>query len=83
MSIECIMLSTGCLVKNYRHGLQARASPFRYHFIHKEKRAFQFWQPGFHPIELSTEEVFYQKLEYIHQNPVVAGFVNAPEDWVI
>ena len=24
----------------------------------------------------------HQKLEYIHYNPVEAGFVNKPEDWL-
>jgi hypothetical protein len=28
------------------------------------------------------DEVFYQKLNYIHMNPVVSGFVNQPEDWL-
>ena len=25
--------------------------------------------------------MFKKKLEYIHLNPVMAGFVNKPEDW--
>ena len=29
--------------------------------------------------ELFTENVFFQKLEYLHQNPVVAGLVFLPE----
>ena len=44
-------------------------------------KGFQFWQQDNHPIELWSEEVFQQKLEYIHLNPVAAGFVNQPEDW--
>jgi len=27
-------------------------------------------------------EMFYQKLEYIHMNPVEAGFVEKPEDYL-
>ncbi len=43
---------------------------------------FQFWQQHSHPIELSTNELLDQKLDYIHLNPVVAGFVDTPEAWV-
>lgn len=42
---------------------------------------FQFWQQHFHPIELSTNELLEQKLDYIHRNPVEAGFVENAEDW--
>jgi putative transposase len=44
-------------------------------------KGFQFWQQDSHSIELWSDEVFQQKLEYIHLNPVAAGFVNQPEDW--
>jgi len=43
---------------------------------------FQFWQQDNHPIELWDNYMMEQKLEYIHMNPVVAGFVSAPEDYV-
>ena len=43
---------------------------------------FQFWQNGNHPIELRTDEMFYQKLEYVHLNPVSNGFVAQCEDWL-
>jgi hypothetical protein len=41
----------------------------------------QFWQQHNQSIELWSPKVMDQKLNYIHQNPVVAGFVNSPEDW--
>lgn len=43
---------------------------------------FQFWQQNNHPIELSTNEMIDQRLEYIHLNPVASGFVDVPEAWV-
>lgn len=43
---------------------------------------YQFWQQESHPIELSTNEILDQKLEYIHQNPVRAGICYAPEDYI-
>ena len=42
---------------------------------------FQFWQQHFHPIELNTNEIIDQKLDYIHNNPVEAGFVESMEMW--
>lgn len=32
-------------------------------------------------VELSSEKVFLQKLEYIHYNPVKAGICIYPEDY--
>ncbi|MBC7486358.1 MAG: transposase [Cytophagaceae bacterium] len=43
---------------------------------------FQFWQHESHPIELWSDDVYFQKMDYIHLNPVVAGFVSQPEDWL-
>ena len=46
---------------------------------HKQKT--QFWQQHNQPIELWSSEVIEQKIEYIHDNPVHAGFVTEPEHW--
>jgi REP element-mobilizing transposase RayT len=43
---------------------------------------FQLWQQDNHPIELSTFKILHQKLDYIHNNPVVAGIVEKPEDYL-
>ncbi|MDN5204595.1 transposase [Fulvivirgaceae bacterium BMA10] len=48
----------------------------------KRNNRFQFWQQHNHPIELSTNEMMEQRLDYIHNNPVAAGFVNEPENWL-
>ncbi|KAA5549259.1 REP-associated tyrosine transposase [Adhaeribacter rhizoryzae] len=42
---------------------------------------YQFWQQHNHPIELNSNYLLNQKLHYIHQNPVEAGFVREPEDY--
>ena len=44
-------------------------------------KGFQFWQQDSHPIELWSDEVFYQKLNYIHNNPIETGFVTDAVDW--
>lgn len=43
---------------------------------------FQFWQQDSHPIELYTNAVIDQKLDYIHNNPVEYGYVINPEDYL-
>jgi putative transposase len=45
-------------------------------------RNFQFWQQDNHPIALYSERVIWQKINYIHQNPVRAGIVVHPEDYL-
>lgn len=42
---------------------------------------FQFWLQHNHPIELNSNEMIDSRVEYIHQNPVVAGFVDEPREW--
>lgn len=41
----------------------------------------QFWQQHNQPIEIWSLNVFEQKLNYIHNNPVETGFVTDPIDW--
>ena len=41
----------------------------------------QFWQQHNKPIELWSGKVIKQKIEYIHNNPVVQGFVTDPIHW--
>jgi REP element-mobilizing transposase RayT len=41
----------------------------------------QFWQHHNKPIELWSSKVIKQKIDYIHNNPVEAGFVTNPIDW--
>jgi len=43
---------------------------------------FQFWLHNNHAELITTQEFFLQKLTYIHQNPVRAGWVEKPEDWL-
>ncbi len=43
---------------------------------------FQLWRQDNHPIELTTANMMHQKLDYIHNNPVEAGFVESPEHYL-
>jgi putative transposase len=42
----------------------------------------QFWQQHNKPIELWSNDVIEQKINYIHNNPVVAGFVENAYDYL-
>lgn len=43
---------------------------------------WQFWQQHNHPIELFSNKIAEQKLNYVHYNPVKAGLVAYPIDWL-
>jgi len=47
-----------------------------------ENNDWQFWQQHNKPIQILDNEMFHQKLTYIHNNPVEAGFVERAEDWL-
>jgi REP element-mobilizing transposase RayT len=49
---------------------------------YKTDSDYQVWQEGFHPKQISSEDMLLQKVEYIHHNPVRVGWVGSPEDWV-
>ncbi len=52
---------------------------FKFYAKHNsDNRHYQFWQQDNHPIALWTLEVIWQKLTYIHYNPVRAGLVAEP-----
>ncbi|MDZ7720426.1 MAG: transposase [Balneolaceae bacterium] len=48
----------------------------------ENNKNIQVWQQHNQPIELDTNEKIDQRLEYLHMNPVKAGYVIKPEDWV-
>lgn len=43
---------------------------------------YQFWRQDNRPIQLFTPEVTQQKLDYLHDNPVVAGFVGRADEYL-
>lgn len=47
-----------------------------------KKQTYQLWRNDNHPIELYKPETTRQKLNYIHNNPVEAGIVVRPEEYV-
>jgi putative transposase len=47
--------------------------------VNKKVRAFQVWKRNPLSIELSSQKVFLQKMEYIQKNPDEAGLTLYPE----
>jgi REP element-mobilizing transposase RayT len=43
---------------------------------------WQLWQQDNHPIELYNADIAIQKLTYLHNNPVEAGFVDVASAWL-
>jgi len=44
-------------------------------------REYQFWERNPLSIDLYSEKVFFQKLDYLHANPVVEGLCQYPEEY--
>jgi putative transposase len=52
-----------------------------YKLKHKKNSEHQLWQEGYHPELILTDEIFTQKVNYIHFNPVRRGYVSDPSHW--
>ena len=48
----------------------------------KRVNNYKIWQDGNHPKELNTNEKIDQRLQYLHNNPVIAGIVYNQEDYI-
>ena len=46
-----------------------------------KNKTYKFWQTGNHAIELINEKFTWEKINYIHNNPVEEKFVNQSFDW--
>ncbi len=56
---------------------QMRANKLR----HKKESEYQVWQEGSHPTQIQNDEMMWQKLEYIQNNPAKRGYVDDPLHW--
>jgi len=50
-------------------------------YVGAKDRKYQIWERNPLSIDLWTKEVFMQKMEYIHYNPVAAGLCVYPENY--
>ena len=49
--------------------------------VQTKDRKYQVWERNSLGVPLWSPEIFWQKLEYIHHNPVKAGLCEYPEDY--
>jgi REP element-mobilizing transposase RayT len=49
--------------------------------VESKDRQYQFWKRNALSVELFSPKVYLQKLNYIHQNPVKAGYCLCSEDY--
>ena len=56
---------------------------FREHGENNSRNSeYQFWRQDNQPQELYSAAFIFQKINYIHNNPVETGIVNNPEDYL-
>jgi len=48
----------------------------------RKSKKIKLWKTGNHAIELRNEIFTWAKVEYIHKNPVRAGWISKPEHWI-
>ena len=48
---------------------------------HKIESTYQIWEEGSYPKQVNSFKKMESFIDYIHFNPVKAGFVNLPEHW--
>ena len=51
-------------------------------FSHKRNSKYQVWTHENHAVHVYSDKFVTQKLDYIHMNPVRAGIVREPEDYI-
>lgn len=51
-------------------------------FSHNRNKNYQVWQYGNHAEEIYKKKLLWSKLDYVHLNPVRAGFVVRASDYV-
>lgn len=49
---------------------------------HSRNKNYQFWQLSNHAEEIYSEKFMWSKIDYIHFNPVRAGLVTSPQDYI-
>lgn len=56
---------------------------FKYHAkFNKRVEKFQFWTHENHAVELTSNEMIESRINYIHQNPVRAGYVEQEHGFI-
>ena len=51
-------------------------------FATKNQNQLQVWQETNYPEIIESEKFLQQKVSYIHNNPVIKGYTDEPQNWV-
>ena len=80
--------TSNSIVKSIQENPRESRKEFMLDFFKKEAKKnsnvkhYQFWRHDNKPIELWSNKVIQQKINYVHNNPVQEGLVYNPEDYV-
>jgi putative transposase len=74
-----ISIPEGKSISTYMGNMKKRVA-FEYYRL-EGTDPFPFWEHRFDDVHIYSEDVYYTKLNYIHSNPVKAGFVAKHEEW--
>jgi REP element-mobilizing transposase RayT len=79
--------SSKIILDNINSPIESRKEWLLKHFEisakrHKRNSNYQFWTHNNHAEFIYSDKFIKQKLEYIHNNPVKAGIVRNPEDYI-
>ncbi len=56
---------------------------FKYYAKHnKNNKTYQLWKRDNHPVELVKTDWMWQKINYIHENPIRAGITLKSESYI-
>jgi REP element-mobilizing transposase RayT len=74
------------LINNIRYEPESRRDWMLDYFnkagsLMNKRAGFKIWQNGNHPVEITSNKFFNEKLDYIHNNPVEELIVENPEDY--
>jgi REP element-mobilizing transposase RayT len=75
------------IIKNIQSDIESRREWMLDYFSkgsegNKKIKDYKFWQDGNHAEEISSNQFFDEKLDYIHNNPVRELIVELPEDYI-
>jgi len=64
--------------RKYKTPLQEHAY-YKHHS--RTDQDYQFWVEGSHPQQIESDAMMWQRIEYIHNNPLRRGYVDDPVAW--
>jgi REP element-mobilizing transposase RayT len=75
------------IIRNIKEETESRREWMLEHFAAAGRSSgkpqrYKVWQAGYHAEEIHNYPFMEQKINYIHQNPVKAGIVEKPEDYL-